>query len=540
MPEAPPTETPSETPVVEADAAAALEAAADTTAATETPAAPSTEPSATPDPPAGPPGEIDRLEEASAAGQAGTTAPGSGTEEGAAAFDPSPFIGWGLSFLVVVLFVYALRRARARQRAEFSGEKPDLDAPERALERASKQVPATAAEPAAIPSEPGPEPADPKNAEKEARRQAFLVTQTQAREEAEAQRSAEAKTVAAEEAQKQEALAAREAEEAARRAALLAPSGSLTDSLARTRGGLIGRLGRVLGRAIDDEALEEIEEVLFAADIGVHTATTLVEEVRNAAGKGVSGESDLKTALRTRIEALLEIPGNGEIQLDSAKAAPFVIMVVGVNGVGKTTTIGKLAGRLIAKGHKVLLAAGDTFRAAAVEQLEVWGERVGAEVVKGGDSADPASVIFDAIEHGKATGVDVVIADTAGRLHTKAPLMDELQKIHRVMGKAREAAPDEVLLVVDATTGQNALQQARLFRETVDITGIALTKLDGTAKGGVVIAITSETGLPIRYIGTGEQVGDLRPFETAAFVEALFEEVPGPDGADSLPESPGG
>ena len=223
---------------------------------------------------------------------------------------------------------------------------------------------------------------------------------------------------------------------------------------------------------------------------------------------------------------MLQVDGAaGAEGIDPTKAPqrPYVLMVVGVNGVGKTTTIGKLAGRLTARGLKVVLAAGDTFRAAAVEQLEVWGDRVGAEVVQGAEGADPSSVVFDAIRHGKAEGADVVIADTAGRLHTKVPLMEELKKVHRVMGKAREGAPDDVLLVVDATTGQNAVQQAKLFREVVPLTGLALTKLDGTAKGGVIIGICDELKLPVRYIGVGEKVGDLRPFEPKAFVEALFE-----------------
>ncbi|MDF1562984.1 MAG: signal recognition particle-docking protein FtsY [Deltaproteobacteria bacterium] len=444
---------------------------------------------------------------------------GTPAAEGALPFDPSVALGWGLSLLVVIFFVYALRRARARRRAEIYGAE---DAPAPALEPAVEQVPATAAEPAA--AEAAPEP-DAELSAKEQRRQAFLEEQARAREEAEARRQAEEEEEAAEAARQQAEEEARIAEEEARRAALLAPSGSLTESLARTRGGFLSKLGRVLGKSIDDEALEELEEILFAADIGVHTATELVEQVREAAGKGLKGEADLKGALRERITALLENEENGGLSLEvGAEGGPFVIMVVGVNGVGKTTTIGKLAGRLAAEGKKVVLAAGDTFRAAAVEQLEVWGGRVGAEVVKGSDNADPASVIFDAIEHAKAVEADVIIADTAGRLHTKIPLMEELQKIHRVMGKARAGAPDEVLLVVDATTGQNALQQTRLFKEAVSLTGIALTKLDGTAKGGVVIGIAAETALPIRYIGTGEQVGDLRPFETASFVEALFAE----------------
>jgi fused signal recognition particle receptor len=198
-------------------------------------------------------------------------------------------------------------------------------------------------------------------------------------------------------------------------------------------------------------------------------------------------------------------------------------MVVGVNGSGKTTTVGKLAAQLGAAGHSVLLGAGDTFRAAAGEQLEIWAERVGAPIVRGKDGADPASVCFEAVQQGVATGVEVVLCDTAGRLHTKAPLMEELKKVKRVIAKAAPGAPHEVLLVLDATSGQNAIAQARQFHEALQVTGLALTKLDGTAKGGVVIGITDELGLPVRWVGVGEAVGDLKPFQPDEFVQALFE-----------------
>jgi fused signal recognition particle receptor len=296
---------------------------------------------------------------------------------------------------------------------------------------------------------------------------------------------------------------------------------ALKKGLASTRGGFISRLAKLFGRKkeIAPELLDEIEEVLITADIGVKTTQKILDRLRERMARNELGDPDkVWEAIREEARTILG-ESKGGIALSNR---PTVVLVVGVNGVGKTTTIGKLASRYIQDGRKVVLAAGDTFRAAAVLQLEVWGKRVGCEVVKGKDRADPSAVIFDAIKRGEAQGADVVIADTAGRLHTKAPLMEELKKVGRVVEKAIGRGPDETLLVLDATTGQNAIQQAQLFREALDVSGIALTKLDGTAKGGVILGIVDEHGIPVRYIGIGERVEDLREFDAGSFVAALF------------------
>ncbi len=296
----------------------------------------------------------------------------------------------------------------------------------------------------------------------------------------------------------------------------------LRKGLRGTRGGFVARLAGLFGgrKEIDPALLEEIEEVLLTADIGVKTTERLLEALRERLGRNELKDPEaVWAALKEEALSILDRPG-GELRLDGA--SPAVVLVVGVNGTGKTTTIGKLAHRLSSEGKKPLLAAGDTFRAAAVLQLEVWARRVGCEVHKGKDKADPASVAFGAVERAKAEGHDVVVVDTAGRLHTRTPLMDELKKVARAVEKARGERPNEVILVLDATTGQNALQQARLFHEAMDLSGIVLTKLDGTAKGGVILGIVEELGLPVRYIGIGERIEDLRPFDAPSFVEALF------------------
>jgi fused signal recognition particle receptor len=290
----------------------------------------------------------------------------------------------------------------------------------------------------------------------------------------------------------------------------------------------MARLNGLLGgvRAIDDAVLAELEELLFTADIGVKTATALLEAVRaRVRARVLSDPAQLKQALRAEIARILSLDGAaaGLAPFGTGQVRPWVVMVVGVNGSGKTTTIGKLAAKLKASGHSVLLGAGDTFRAAAGEQLEIWAGRVGAPVVRGKDGADPASVCFEAVQQGVASGVDVVLCDTAGRLHTKAPLMEELKKVKRVLAKAAPGAPHEVLLVLDATSGQNAIAQARQFHEALQVTGLALTKLDGTAKGGVIIGICDELKLPVRWVGVGESVPDLRAFSPDEFVQALFE-----------------
>jgi fused signal recognition particle receptor len=330
--------------------------------------------------------------------------------------------------------------------------------------------------------------------------------------------------------QEREAAEARQREEDERRRRVEAEGGrTLSAGLEKTRGGFMARLNALFtgGKEVDERVLAELEEVLFTADIGVKTATELLAGARERVRKKeLSDSARLRTVLRGDIERILALDGRlaqGE-GLAFGPQRPYVVMIVGVNGSGKTTTVGKLAAKVKQAGLSVLLGAGDTFRAAAGEQLEIWAERVGAPVVRGKEGTDPASVCFEAVKKGVEEKVDVVLCDTAGRLHTKAPLMEELKKVKRVMAKACDGAPHEVLLVLDATNGQNAIAQARQFHEALGVTGIVLAKLDGTAKGGVVIGICDELKLPVRYVGVGEKVADLRPFEPHEFVEALFAE----------------
>lgn len=269
---------------------------------------------------------------------------------------------------------------------------------------------------------------------------------------------------------------------------------------------------------VDDELLEDLEELLITSDIGVSPSMDLIEKISRQSAK-ISTAEQLKDILKKEICTLFHQGEKTEIK---TWPTPRVIMVVGVNGVGKTTTIGKLASRFSARGQKVLIAAGDTFRAAAVEQLTIWADRSGAELVKHRDGADPAAVAFDAVEAAQARGCDIVLVDTAGRLHTQVNLMEELKKIKRSIAKALPEAPHEILLVLDATTGQNALSQANLFNEAIDITSLALTKLDGTAKGGIVVGICNTLDIPLRYIGVGEGINDLQDFDPITFVDALF------------------
>ncbi|HHF2916032.1 TPA: signal recognition particle-docking protein FtsY [Vibrio diabolicus] len=296
----------------------------------------------------------------------------------------------------------------------------------------------------------------------------------------------------------------------------------LKRSLSRTKANIgAGFFGLFSGKKIDEDLFEELEEQLLIADVGMNTTTKIINNLTEKATR-----SDLKDgeALYGLLkEEMAEILSKVEqpLEIDSNKT-PYVILMVGVNGVGKTTTIGKLAKQFQTQGKKVMLAAGDTFRAAAVEQLQVWGERNNVPVIAQHTGADSASVIYDAIEAAKARGVDVVIADTAGRLQNKANLMEELRKIVRVMKKIDDSAPHEIMLTLDAGTGQNAISQAKLFSDVAPLTGITLTKLDGTAKGGVIFAIADQFGIPIRYIGVGEGIEDLRPFETQEFIDALF------------------
>lgn len=299
----------------------------------------------------------------------------------------------------------------------------------------------------------------------------------------------------------------------------------LKQGLAKTSANLgEGMASLFLGKkAIDDDLLDELETRLLTADVGVEATTAIIGNLtKRVARKELADSGALYRALQDELTALLK-PVEQPLRIDPGHQ-PYVILVVGVNGAGKTTTIGKLAKKLQQEGRKVMLAAGDTFRAAAVEQLQVWGERNGIPVIAQHTGADSASVIFDAVQAAKARGIDVLIADTAGRLHTKDNLMEELKKVRRVIGKLDETAPHEVLLVLDAGTGQNAINQARQFDQTVNLTGLALTKLDGTAKGGVIFALAKQFGLPIRYIGVGEGIDDLRTFEAEAFVQALFAE----------------
>jgi len=285
----------------------------------------------------------------------------------------------------------------------------------------------------------------------------------------------------------------------------------LRDSLSKSRRALTEQIASAAFDPGDEEAWERLEEALIAADVGVRATAELVERLE------ARGDlADLNAALADEIAQLLGEPGTLSVQ-----GRPSVILVVGVNGTGKTTTIGKLASRLREHGHSVVLAAADTFRAAAEEQLEIWAERAGAAFVGGERSGDPAAVAFDAIEAATREGRDVVIVDTAGRLHTQTNLMEELAKVRRVIAAKLEGAPHETLLVVDATTGQNGLQQARLFGEAVGVTGVALTKLDGSAKGGIAVAIAYELGLPVKLIGVGERLHDLRPFDPGDFARAL-------------------
>ncbi|KAB0497603.1 signal recognition particle-docking protein FtsY [Pseudomonas vancouverensis] len=276
-------------------------------------------------------------------------------------------------------------------------------------------------------------------------------------------------------------------------------------------------------KAIDDELLEDLETRLLTADVGVEATSVIIQRLtQKVARKELADADALYKSLQAELAAMLK-PVEQPLKITSQNK-PFVILVVGVNGAGKTTTIGKLAKKLQLEGKKVMLAAGDTFRAAAVEQLQVWGERNKIPVIAQHTGADSASVIFDAVQAAKARGIDVLIADTAGRLHTKDNLMEELKKVRRVIGKLDADAPHEVLLVLDAGTGQNAINQAKQFNQTVELTGLALTKLDGTAKGGVIFALAKQFGLPIRYIGVGEGIDDLRTFEAEPFVQALFAE----------------
>ncbi|MEK6698197.1 MAG: signal recognition particle-docking protein FtsY [Nitrospirota bacterium] len=295
---------------------------------------------------------------------------------------------------------------------------------------------------------------------------------------------------------------------------------TVSDGLARTRKSFSDTIGTlILGEKVDSVFLDELEEALVAADTGVQTASTVLADLTERFKR-----NELSTPAQVRVllkQILAEILSSTSTPF-SVTSSPSTVLVVGVNGAGKTTTIGKLAHRLQQEGKKVMLAAADTFRAAAAEQLSIWGERAGIPVIKHKEGADPGAVVFDAISAAKARAADVLIVDTAGRLHTKSNLMEELKKVKRIMSRELPGAPQEVLLVLDATTGQNALVQAKMFQEAVGVTGIVLTKLDGTAKGGIVFAISKELAIPVKFIGIGEAMEDLRAFDPKEFVEALL------------------
>jgi fused signal recognition particle receptor len=461
------------------------------------------------------------------------------------AFVTSDLVGAAVVAALVALFVVAgLRMFRKRGAAPVESPVSQQEI-ESQLEREAgvEPVPEAALPPAAPLVRPPPAAAPPAPAEV-ARREAEVVAE-EARKKEEYRQKKETERLEKERrrlereeadraAREETARLAREAEEARvreeeerRRRAEAEAGRTLAAGLEKTRGGFMARLQGIFGgsRQVDESTLAEMEEILFTADIGVKTATSLLEGARERVKRReLDDPARLKAALRQEIARIVSLGGppgaNREFAVGPSR--PRVIMVVGVNGSGKTTTVGKLAAKLGQAGHRVLLGAGDTFRAAAGEQLEVWADRVGAPVVRGKDGSDPASVCFEAVKRGIEEQVDVVLLDTAGRLHTKVPLMEELKKVKRVVDKALPGAPHEVLLVLDATNGQNAIAQARQFHEALGVTGIALTKLDGTAKGGVVIGISDELRIPVRYVGVGEKVADLRAFDPDEFVDALF------------------
>ncbi len=417
-------------------------------------------------------------------------------------------IGFCAGF-VVLAFLFLRKKRKERldilaQASEEAAHQHNLD--ERALGTGDGETVPKADELVAAQREAAQKQADMERAARERKR---IEAEAQKDEDAAVQERLAA-------ARQKEEQAKQDADEAKARAK------QLNAALKKTRDGLVGRIGKALaGKTIDEGILDELEAVLFTSDVGARTAERLLEAVKSKLKAGeLSDVAKVQAALKAEIVDILDGPSHGPANLDGDGLR--VVMIVGVNGAGKTTSIGKLTHRLKGQGKTVLLGAGDTFRAAATEQLEIWAERNECPIVKGAEGADPASVLYDAVTAAQSQNVDVVLCDTAGRLHTKVNLMEELSKVHRVLGKAQEGAPHEVWLVLDATVGQNAIQQAKQFSEAVPVTGIVLTKLDGTAKGGVVIGLCAEMNIPVRYIGVGEQLSDLRPFSAAGFADALF------------------
>ena len=441
----------------------------------------------------------------------------------------------GVLALLILLAIVALVR---KKRAELPV--PEQPVPQEEIERELEreagpevpELPPAERRPPLVPVPPPEAEAAVARDEREARRkEEYRRRKEEERHEKERrrlEREEEARRAREEEERRaHEAEEARLREEEERRRKVEAEAGrTLAAGLEKTRGGFMARLNALFtgAKTVDEKVLAELEEVLFTADIGVKTATELLDGARERVRrKELSDAARLREVLRGEIERILALDGKPEPSgLEIGPERPFVIMVVGVNGSGKTTTVGKLASKLKAAGRSVVLGAGDTFRAAAGEQLEIWAERVGVPCVRGKEGSDPASVCFEAVKRGAEDKLDVVVCDTAGRLHTKAPLMEELKKVKRVMAKASPGAPHATLLVLDATNGQNAIAQARQFHEALGVTGIVLTKLDGTAKGGVIIGICDELKLPVLYVGVGEKVADLRPFSPHEFVDALF------------------
>jgi fused signal recognition particle receptor len=403
---------------------------------------------------------------------------------------------------VIVVFVLLLRRVFASPALPEPERAPEIEAPQPAPVAIAKPEPRREPEPVAVRAEPAPAPKPAPPVVEIAPPPVVIAPKPEVAP-----------------APEPEPVAVRIEPAPAPKPEPAKPKVRLFDRLARTRSAFLGKLGALVGvRKVDGDVLEELEALLFSADLGVKTAESLLESVRARASGGDANQ--LRAVLR---DAMLEKLRRVDVPAKVADTKPHVVLVLGVNGSGKTTTIGKLAARYQAAGQRVVMGAGDTFRAAAIEQLEVWGQRVGCEVVKGQAGGDPAAVAFDTVKAALARGCDVAIIDTAGRLQTKAPLIEELRKIVRVIGRDVPGAPHEVLLVLDANTGQNAISQARIFTEAAGVTGLVLTKLDGTAKGGVLVGLADEFGIPVRYVGVGETADDLRDFDAEEFVDALFE-----------------